>query len=177
MPLDLKHEIGNLGEFYRDAAASNDVDLFEKLNLYLQELQSELRDYLYVSTDLKALIAKLQRGDDLTPEERGLLKVWVVEDAEKYMQMEDHFKGWMDDLERLVGDVGKLADAELDFEAIGRIRAVLYSANRVLSDIMFYLRAAQRVENFNESLEEFDESRRTTLVTILKSRLAAKTRA
>ena len=170
---DFKTEVANLQEIYRDATESTDSDPYEKLLLFMQDLSSELRGYLYASNalDLRELLTRIQRGDALSGQDKDLLKVWVVEDAEKYMQMEGHFKGWLAELESIMEEVGKLARSEPGLDDIGRLRALLYSGSRILADIMFYLRASNRVENFNQSIEDFNEETRTTMVTVLKRRL------
>ncbi|MBZ0252247.1 MAG: hypothetical protein K8I02_02815 [Candidatus Methylomirabilis sp.] len=176
--VELKTELTNLHELYEDAKGTADADLYEKLNLYLQDLQSELRDHLYASTaeQLVAILPRLQRGETMSAADRALLRVWVVEDAEKYMQMEGHFKAWVGEFEEILNSMLALRDAELDMANVGTLRALGYSGMRVLSDIMFYLRAARRVENFNRSLEEFTEQNRATLVAVLKRQLEKKVR-
>jgi hypothetical protein len=162
----------------------NDINLEEldptkywNLSQDFNALEGSLREHVQAETadQTRAIIEKLRSKVDLTKDELDFVKLWICGEAEHYVKMENDYKNWQQEVVRLVGEVNKYAQGDLDYKKASEMRAVSLDAVRVLGDIVFYQRQMQRVENFVESTESIDDEERVLLVELLVIKLNSAT--
>lgn len=85
-----------------DAQKSGDASSYQKMAALMSECDNKLQEYVQETTkdQVARIIKKLETIQNLSSEEHGLIKLWMVGDAEYYMKLENSFKNWLIALRR-----------------------------------------------------------------------------
>ena len=154
-------------------ASLDDVGSFERMVPQLTALADTLRETYQASVkkEIVAVIAKLQKGGDLSPADVAMVESFIVGDAEAYTRLENDFQSWLAELGRLMGvlgDLGGRLQGRGYLEALGEVE----DARRVLGDIDNFLEQKQRVTRFRHSIAAgIDDERRKMLIELLQELL------
>ena len=170
---DLKDSWLQLRRALDDASEAGESRSYGKLAAMLTELEAHSREYLQEITkyDVHKIIEKLRSTQELTKEELGMVKTWLVGDAEYYTKLENNFRDWLSELKRLIDETGKLSESAPNFESALHLRALLKDAIRTVWDIHHYLEHKERLANFDDSTQDLDVEERELLVQILQQKL------
>jgi hypothetical protein len=158
---------------FADANQRDTTGTYAKLAAVLTEAEAELREHAQRTTasEVQSIIRKLEDNDAIDPEELRLIKLWIVGDAESYVAVENNFQDWKNDIEHIVGELGSVSTASLDWSEASRVRALVRDAIRSAWDIHYYLEHKERVESFDDSTRELDASARKILARSLERKL------
>ncbi|MCK5581042.1 MAG: hypothetical protein KAJ18_07185 [Candidatus Omnitrophica bacterium] len=167
--------ITKLREDYTSATQSGSGNAYSKLSTIFEELDIYLRERIQEMTqeDIKGIIEKLEKGEQLSLEDKEQVRLWIVGDAEYYTQMENNFGDWQDELKRLIGEIERYQGESLDPIKASKLRALFRDGARVISDIFYYVEQKERVEKFMESTAEIDEEERAILIRLLEQKIAS----
>ena len=149
---------------------------FNKCGAILSDAENALREEIQRQTmaEMQQVRRKLQRGEPLAPKEKGLLRLWIVGDAEWYVKKEHDFKDWRQELKRIAQEVSAKREAALTPATAASLRALLHDAARVTADICHYLEYRERMAMFEDSTKEIDSEERRVLLEIIDTKSASE---
>ena len=103
MSVYIADKINMLNEKLLIGLKNKDIDALEEAEIPLRQLQDHIRESIQASLRQSAeeLYKKLKKGQDLTAEELRALEKWLVGDAEYYVEIENNYKDWINECERL----------------------------------------------------------------------------
>jgi hypothetical protein len=147
---------------------------FSRVGAALVKAKAKVREDLQAMTagEIFNILKKLEKKELLTPEERNLVGLWVVGDAEGYTKMEDDFREWQEEFRRLSGVLESYAGQEPSPQTLVEAYGVLEDATRVAADISFFLEKKERVERFNAAINNLTPDDAKFLASMLKSMLS-----
>jgi hypothetical protein len=151
----LQDKLAQTVELGGPALANPQVDGVERLDQKLRTLDSLCRETFQETLhDAFDLIAdKLEKGEALTSGEHKALVLLFTGEAEYYLKSENNFNDWIEELNRLVGELGRRSEAGLDSLAdLMHVQALCRDAMHVMPELIYYLREKQRIEQFRENL-------------------------
>jgi hypothetical protein len=120
-------------------------------------------------------IKSLSAGRALSPNAQAAVRAIIVGDAESYLEMENNFKDWIAELQRLEGEMHRLAQSPSP-QTVAQLRGVAKDAVRLLPNIRSYAEEKDRLDRFNAALANLDEANRELLVQLLREKLESPTR-
>jgi hypothetical protein len=161
---------------FNDAEKNKNSSSYQKLATIFSEYEIQLREYIQEITQgkIKSIIQKLESQKEISPEELGFIKLWIVGDAAYYVRLENNFGDWLVEVKRIAGEINKVKAAEPSFEEACRLRAMLEDGKRVIYDIAFFLEKKEREAKFTEATLELDREEKDLLAKLLKDKLASK---
>jgi hypothetical protein len=150
----------------------------EKVDFLLQSfssLDNALREAIQAATapQVEALISRLQKEDALTAGDIDLMRLWIVGDAQAYIDEENNFEEWVQEANRLVKLVATAEKGSMDVEAMNKLQGAAQDGIKTLSDIENYLNFSQRAHNFEESVKHLTKQNKETLANVLQAKLKA----
>ena len=169
--------IDNLNHAAGLALHNQSSDAFLTVERQLSELDVAVRELQQTmwAEEAKTALKHLQKNLPLTPQDEDVIRAFIVSDAERYLAHENNYEDWLEELQRLLDDMAKRA-TQPDREAIADLRGVVKDAVRLVPDIRNYLDERNRVDRFEKSLKNLDQSSRDMLVRIMKEQLASPDR-
>jgi chromosome segregation ATPase len=129
-----------------DAAETSDN--YEFLEQQIDELEAQAREAVHAKMDFKSLLAKLVGGLPLTPADLNSLELLIVGDAEYYLRYESEIEEWKTQLKRVLDQIANLQISAFDVDTLMHIRALCREAHEVLSDLVYYFDAKERIAKF-----------------------------
>ena len=162
-----------LNKDYSDVQKMKDNATYFRLNTTFLRFEATMREYLQdLSGDkINKIIAKLNQGANITPEDLNLIRLWVVGDADYFTKMENDFENWKKVLSRLVGEIQRYEGRELSLEDSLALRGILRDALSVMADILYFVEQKDRIEQFEESTKTLESDERLLLARILEQKL------
>jgi len=165
-----------ISQSMKSVSGSGSMDDFARVSSQLVQLKNKVREELQAATaeNITKILKKLEKQELLTPEERNLVELWIVGDAEGYTKMENDFGKWQEEFRRL-GDVlesytGQTSSPQTLVEAHG----VLEDAIRLTADISYFLEKKDRVERFNSAINNLTPDDAKFLAGMLRSMMSSK---
>jgi len=154
-------------------AGSGASEDFSRVGLELAQLKGKVREELQAATalDLTRIIQKLEAQELLSPQEREVVSLWIVGDAEGYTKMENDFREWQEEFRRLSGVLERYEGQELSPPNLVELQGVLEDAVRVTADIANFLEKKERIERFQQDINNFTPEDAKFLISMLKSML------
>jgi hypothetical protein len=161
---------------FNDAERTGNAESYQRVAAIFSDLEVQLREYIQDITkgEINKIIQNLETGKEITKEELGFIKLWIVGDAEYYVKLENNFNDWLSELKRIVNEINRINDTRPGFETASHLRAILEDGKRVSYDIAFFLEKKERIANFEEATLEIDSEERGLLIDLLKNKLASK---
>ena len=149
--------------------------VFNKITAPLVALENDLRELMQSETseEISAIIGKLETNATITDADMELIRLWVVGDAKSYVQMENDYLDWLDELNRLFLVLRDLQDKQLTIENMGKISGTARDAIRVLGDIIYFKQQEERITNFENASKDLDSDNKFIIADILKQKLAS----
>jgi hypothetical protein len=165
-----------ISQSMKSVSGSGSIDDLTRVSSELVQLKNKVREELQAATaeNIKKILKKLDNREPLTPEEKNLVELWIVGDAEGYTKMENDFGKWQEEFRRL-GDVlesyaGQTPSPQTLVEAHG----VLEDAIRLTADISYFLEKKDRVDRFQSAINNLSAEDAKFLAGMLRSMLSSQ---
>ena len=148
---------------------------YNKITASLVALEDLLREQSQAETSesISNIINKLKFDKNITNADLMLVRLWLVGDAAFYVQMENDYQGWLQELNRLFGVIEKLKGEELSLENMFKLSGTARDAIRVMGDIVFFKEQQERVNRFDNASKDLNTENKLTVAKILKQKLAS----
>jgi hypothetical protein len=165
-----------LSQKMTNAAAGNSAEDYSGISAKLVQSRDRARELLQDLTaqQIKPLIGKLENNQPLTLEEKDLIRLWVVGDAESYAKMEDDYQEWRQEFQRLSQVVAAQEGKKPSLPELLTTYGVLVDAVRVAADIQFFLENKERVQRFEKAVQNLEAADARLLADLLKAKLASE---
>lgn len=161
-----------------DSALSNrTADGFATLERFVREVEAytrELQQSMW-GDEARTAIKHLKSGEPLTPQDNDVIRAFMISDAQGYLDNENDFDNWTDELRRLMTELETRANT-MDRESIAGFRGVLKDAMRLVPDIRNYFAEKLRVEKFETALRTLDQASRKMLAQVMTEQLRSANR-
>ena len=159
----------------KSVSGSSSMDDFARVSSELVQLKNRVREELQAATaeDVAKILKKLANRELLTPEERNLVELWIVGDAEGYTKMENNFGQWQEELRRLGGVLESYAGQASSPQTLVEVHGVLEDAIRLTADISYFLEKKERVERFQSAINNLTLEDAKFLAGMLKSMMSS----
>ena len=129
-------------------------DNYGALSDQVEELEGQAREAFQSKMDFAGLLPKLKSGNPLTPSDLRTLELLIVGDAESYVEDEPEVEHWKSELQRVLGEIGKLQPAAFDVDGLMHLRALCREAREALADLVFYFDAKERTAKFRAATQQ-----------------------
>jgi hypothetical protein len=158
------------------SAEVSDGERVNALSGALATLSDELREQMQAATakQLAPLITTLRADGPISPTDLELIRLWLVGDAEYYVQAEKDFPGWVAELDRLIGVLRQLRSEAATPPTMARMEATVRDAIRVASDIAFFREQEERVRSFQKDIQQLTREDKQTLAALLARKLESQ---
>ncbi len=169
--------VEDLKTLTKSALSGGTPEGYETLEQHVNRFESALRELeqSQLSGQVEKAVKSLSAGRALPPEEQAAVRAIIVGDAESYLKMENNFKEWLAELQRLQGEMERLASSP-NPDAVQQLRGVVKDAVRLLPNIRSYAEEKDRLDRFNAAFGNLDDGNRELLVQLLRERLSSTTR-
>lgn len=136
---------------------------YDILSEHLGEIETAVGQLLRAHVAYRPLLAKLQQGGQLAPDELEALRSLIVGDADEYLKYDDDFERSKTELNRILEQIRQLNAREPDIEALKRLRVLCREASNALAETSQYVQQKERVRNFEDHTRDAltDDVRRT----------------
>jgi len=165
-----------LSQTIKAAEARNSADAFAELATTLVTGKDRVREELQALTaeKIKEIIRKLEKNQELSPEEKDYVELWVVGDAQGYAQREDSLKERLEEFRRLAALIQDYEQAPpASPPQLVKLHGVLEEAVKTADAIAHFLEDRDRVERFRKAVNQLDAADSKLIADILKSSLAS----
>ena len=163
-------------QLMKDAVKAQNQEQFSRVGWELVKLRNQAREALQELTapEIKPLIHKLEKNQDLTPAEKDTVRLWIVGDAAAYAEMENDFKKWLAEFKRLTKVLEDYSSAAESTESLLDVHGVLEDAIRVCADLEHFLEARERLEKFEKAIDSLTEGDKKLLAQMLMAKLTSE---
>jgi CHASE3 domain sensor protein len=131
-------------------SSAETVENYGHLAAQLQELETMAARALRSHMAAQPILAKLQQGASLTPDELNTLRSLIVGDADQYLKYDDDFEEAKTELGKILDEIRALASPDSNLESLMHLRVLCREAASALGPVMHYLEQKERVHNFEE---------------------------
>jgi hypothetical protein len=100
-----------------------------------------------------------------------LIRLWIVGDAASYVQMENDYQKWLEELNRLFAVIEELKGQDLSLENMYKLQGTARDAIRVIGDIVFFKQQQERINKFENASKNLNSGNKLVLSKILKQKL------
>ncbi len=144
-----------------------------KVSSALSAVADQLRERIQRKTsgEMKDVIDRLQSGAELSQADADLVRLWMVSDAEFYVQLKQDYPHWLSELDRLIHEIQASQGRELDAEAYGKLSGTIRDALRIVSDMVFFKRQEERVATFETAMTSLTRESKGSLADVLQRKL------
>ncbi len=159
-----------------EISAKSSADDLDRVGAALADAKNLVREEIQrLTADLMAaVIAKLEKGQPLTPEEQDYVRAWIVGDAEGYTRVENHLQAWLREFKTLQDAIHTYEAREESVQGLLNLHAVLEDAVRVAAQIKGFLEKKERIERFAKSIRNIDQEDPQFIVGILRGQMQSE---
>ncbi len=174
---NLVETVEDLKTLMKSAISAGTPEGYETFEQHINRFESALRELEQAQSkgDVEKAVKSLSSGRALSPEEQAVVREMIVGDAESYLRMENNFKDWQAELQRLQGEMTRLARSS-NPDAVRELRGVVKDAVRLMPNIRSYAEEKRRIEQFDTAFAHLDDGNRELLVQLLREKLSSPTR-
>ena len=149
---------------------------FNKVTAPLVSLGDYLREQMQAETSEKIskIINNLKSDEEITEADLMLIRLWIVGDAASYVQMENDYQKWLEELNRLFGVIEELKGQDLSLENMYKLQGTARDAIRVIGDIVFFKQKQERNNKFENASKNLNSGNKLVLAKILKQKLESE---
>jgi len=146
---------------------------FNKVTAPLVSLGDYLREQMQAETSEKIsmIINNLKSDGEITESDLMLIRLWIVGDAASYVQMENDYQKWLEELNRLFAVIEELKEQALSLENMYKLQGTARDAIRVIGDIVFFKQQQERINKFENASKNLNSGNKLVLSKILKQKL------
>jgi len=160
-----------------DSALNNDNEnSYLRMSQILDAVSDELREFGQGLTadDMKKLAAKLKGNDPLTTADIEHLRLWIVGDAETYINIENSVQEWKQEVRRLTDEIRIAAVSNPTIQDIFKLQALIRDTDRVVDDLAYFASQKGRVAKFNNAINNLTREDRDLLFGLMNTKLQSK---
>jgi hypothetical protein len=146
------------------------ADAYSALRNRVDELREDLHKSVQALTrdQMREIVRQLRGDKPVTEEDIRLIRLWLVGDADAYVDEENNFGDWADEIQRLGEEIKSLRSASVEPKKLKQLQVLLTDARGVISNIAHFLTHKERVDRFEETMSGgLDDKRRQILADIL----------
>ena len=149
---------------------------FNKVTAPLVSLGDYLREQTQAETSEKfsMIINKLKTPEEITESDLMLIRLWIVGDAASYVQVENDYQEWLEELNRLFDVIEELKGQELSLENMYKLQGTARDTIRVIGDIVFFKQQEERINKFENASKNLNSENKLVLAKILKQKLESE---
>ena len=170
---NFKQIFQKLNEDYDATMQQDSGNAYSKLSTIFEEIDALVRETMQELTkeEMKKIIQKLEKGAPVTPDEKDRIRLWIVGDAEYYAKMENNVADWKAELQRLMQELNRLESVQPDVGTLCKMRGLFRDGARVIADLFFYAEQQDRLNKFDEAIQEIDAEERGLLIGLLEQKI------
>lgn len=174
---ELTMAAGDLAAAADVAAKQASPEAFETLEQRINRFATSIRELqqAQLKPQVKSAIKNLESGRPLAADEASAVRALIVGDAERYIALENDCPAWMTELQRLMGEITRLADSA-DNETLATLRGVVKDAVRLVPTMRAHAEERRRVEQFERAFARLDDANRALLIQLLREMLDSPNR-
>ncbi len=167
--------VKGMSQAMQQAAADNTAAAYSNAATELVKSKDRVRQAIEQATAsaLAAIIPKLDHNQPLTEAEKQIVKLWVVGDAEGYLEMENSYNDWLQEYRRLKDVIAGCETQAGSIDELVEIHGVLEDAIKVADAMAHYLDDKERVTRFENALNNLNAESNKFIANVLKSMLAS----
>ena len=152
---------------------STEEGYYNKITEHLVSLEDHLREQMQAETSqqISMIINMLESDEDITDSDLMIVRLWLVGDAASYVQMENDYQGWLQELNRLFGVIEQLKGQKLSLENLYKLSGNARDAIRVMADIVFFKQQQERINKFDNTSQNLNSENKLVVAKILKQKL------
>jgi hypothetical protein len=169
----IQKELVEIGAFRRSIGSDTDPGALNALSHSLANLEQSLREKMQEDTrgEMEGIIRSLERGAELSPQDKELIRTWMVGDAESYIKVENNLGDWTEELGRLLDRVAAARGKTLSPAQMTELQAMVRDALRTAADIHYFQEQRVRVERFRDATADWSRDDKKILARMLRSKL------
>ncbi len=166
--------IKGISQMMREAAARNTSEEFGQVANDLVKIKEKVQKAIQVQTApaIRAIIHKLEQNQPLTSEEKEAVKLWVVGDAEGFVEMEDTLREWQEEYQHLTAAIQDFEPKGESVQDLVSVHGLMEDAIQVADDLAHFLEDKERLERFEKAINDLDAVGSKFIAQLLKSELA-----
>ena len=107
----------------------------------------------------------------MSPEEKDLVRLWIVGDAAGFTKKESDFREWLEEFRRLGEAIRNVDQMPTSLPEMLDLHGSLEEAVRLAGDIQFFLEEKERVGRFEQAIQNLSASEAELLAGILQEKL------
>ena len=159
--------------YKQEFGESTEEGYLNKITSPLTDLEDYLREQIQSDTSpqIDTIIKKLKSDSEIDDEDIMTVRIWIVGDAQAYIEMENDYKGWLMELNRLFGVIEDLKSEELNLEKMYKLSGTVRDTIRVIGDIVFFNQQQERVKKFENASKNLNSENKLILADILQKKL------
>jgi hypothetical protein len=164
-----------MSQVMQQAQAGNDSEKYGYAAVELVKSKDKIREAIEQATvgTVVEIIAKLEKNQPLSEEEKQVVRLWVVGDAEGYLKMENNLKEWLEEYRRLMDVIAGYEGKSGSIQELVEVHGVLEDAIKVADAIAHYLDDKERVTRFNNAMTNLNAQDNKFIAGILKSMMSS----
>ncbi len=173
---DLVNEIENLITTEKVNSSKTDelVHLTNNLQKFFRESFQEIQK-AKIQELIKKLKNNLNKDQGINTEELTLLREVMIGEADNYITNENGKQAWIQKLKEYSSLIGELSQEALSGNYLFKMTGKSVTACRLAQDLNFYFQQAERVQNFNQSVNNgIDNLETKFLIDSLQYKLTSK---
>ena len=169
----IKKQVDGLSRLAFGVDMDVDEGKLHQVSLALAKLDDDLREAVQSETANKMteVIGKLKNDRRISAEDLALIRLWMVSDAEFYVQLENDFQNWISEINRLFSHINSLNQGELDLKTMGQISGSIRDALRVIADVVYFRQEEQRIHRFERATQTLYSEDKQHLARLLRRKL------
>lgn len=139
----------------------------------LGDEKNRLREQIQMLTapEIASIIKKLRHEEDITTADLEFVRLWVIGDAEGYLQMENNLQRWLEEYDAVKARLARHTAASNSVADLVNVMGLLEEAIRLGADIANLLEKKERVANFEQSTRDPASLNKAVLAALLSRKL------
>lgn len=167
--------LADIAQIINTAAAEVSADKLSEAGRALVKVRDEIREKLQETTAaaMKPIIQKLGKNQPLNPEEKDLVRLWIVGDAQAFTAKEDDYREWLEEFKQRGEAISNRRGSPASLQEMQELYGDLEEAVRLAGDLQFFLEEKERVARFAQAIQNLSASEAEMLANILQEKLTS----
>jgi hypothetical protein len=174
-PEDSMEYLKGMSQAMKQAQAANTSESYGFVATELVKGKHAIREAIEQATAgaITAIIGKLENNQPLTDAEKQTVKLWVVGDAEGYVEQENDFQDWLKEYQRLLDSIAAMEGKTGSVQELVEVHGQLEDAIKVADAVAHYLEDRERVARCESALSNLNADDNKFLAGMLKNVLTS----
>ncbi|MFW6027598.1 MAG: hypothetical protein ACOC91_02200 [bacterium] len=169
----IEKELERIGGYRQSMGPETAPDTLNSLSHALANLDHSLREKMQEETraDMERIVGELERDGALSPQDKELIRAWMVGDAESYLNVENNFGDWTAELNRLLDEIASARGKALSPAQMTELQATVRDALRTAANVHYYQEQRVRLQRFRDATADWSRDDKKILARMLRSKL------